>query len=59
MTISVIQGGCLCGAVRYEASEPPFWRVIATAKKNCRKHTGAAFAADAIMSSVTRNLLNK
>ncbi len=42
-----ITGGCLCGAVRYEASEPPFWAGHCHCQ-NCRKHTGAAFATDAL-----------
>ena len=42
-----ITGGCLCGAVRYEVSEPPFWAGHCHCQ-NCRKHSGAAFATDAM-----------
>ena len=45
-----LTGGCLCGAVRYEASEPPFWAGHCHCQ-NCRKHTGAAFATDAMFRS--------
>ena len=36
-------GGCLCGKVRYEASETPGW-VGHCHCRLCRRHTGAAFA---------------
>ncbi len=42
-----ITGGCLCSAVRYEASNLPIWAGHCHCK-NCRKHTGAAFASDAL-----------
>ena len=45
-----LTGGCLCGAVRYEAREPPFWSGHCHCQ-NCRKHTGAAFATDAMFRS--------
>ncbi len=37
-----INGGCLCGAVRYEASEPPF-EVGTCHCRMCQKWTGSAF----------------
>lgn len=40
--IMPIEGGCLCGKVRYRA-EPPTW-VGHCHCDQCRKHTGAAFA---------------
>jgi hypothetical protein len=52
MTPSVLPftGGCLCGAVRYTASEPPLSAGHCHCK-NCRKHTGAAFATDATFAT--------
>ncbi|MES2340471.1 MAG: GFA family protein [Pseudomonadota bacterium] len=40
-------GGCLCGAVRIEASGPPY-RVGLCHCLDCRKHHGALFQASAI-----------
>ena len=37
-----ITGGCLCGAVRYEASEPPIETGICHCR-DCQKSTGSAF----------------
>ena len=37
-----ITGGCLCGAVRYEADEPPR-HVEYCHCRMCQKHTGSAF----------------
>ena len=37
-----ITGGCLCGAVRYEASEPPH-DVMYCHCRMCQKQTGSAF----------------
>jgi hypothetical protein len=37
-----ITGGCLCGAVRYEASEPPH-DVYYCHCRRCQKQTGGAF----------------
>ncbi len=43
-------GGCLCGAVRYEASKSPFWAGHCHCQ-NCRRHSGAAFATDVMFGS--------
>ena len=40
-------GGCMCGAVRYEATGPPI-RVIHCHCQSCRKHTGAPAATLAV-----------
>lgn len=40
-------GGCLCGAVRFEASGAPF-RVGLCHCLDCRKHHGALFHASAV-----------
>ena len=37
-----VTGGCLCGAVRYEASQPP-QRAEYCHCRMCQKHTGSAF----------------
>jgi hypothetical protein len=42
-----VTGGCLCGAVRYEASGTPY-RVGLCHCLDCRKHHGAIFLAFAI-----------
>ena len=39
-----ITGGCLCGAVRYEANEPPSKGVICHCRM-CQRTTGSAFEA--------------
>ena len=42
------KGGCLCGAVRYEADWPPI--VVATCScKNCQKQAGSALSVIAIL----------
>ena len=40
-----LTGGCLCGAVRYELSQPPVWAHNCHCSR-CRKSTGAAFASN-------------
>ena len=42
-----LAGGCLCGAVRFETSAAPY-RVGICHCLDCRKHTGAPFAAFAV-----------
>ena len=39
-----VRGGCLCGGVRYELSEP-FRRANFCHCSRCRKHSGAAASA--------------
>ena len=41
-----ITGGCLCGAIRYELSEPPIKGVICHCRM-CQKSTGSAFMVSA------------
>jgi hypothetical protein len=38
-----VEGGCLCGAVRYDAPWPPTWSAHCHCS-DCRKATGSAFA---------------
>ena len=40
----MLQGGCFCGAVRYEASGPPF-HLTSCHCSICRRTTGAPFVA--------------
>ncbi len=39
---TIFAGGCLCGAVRYESSEPPIRTTICHCRM-CQKSTGSAF----------------
>jgi hypothetical protein len=41
-------GGCLCGAVRYEASWPPLATVVCHCK-NCQKQAGSALSIIAVL----------
>lgn len=38
-----IEGGCLCGAVRYRADGPPRW-IAHCHCRSCRRQTGSTFA---------------
>ena len=38
-----LTGGCLCGAVRYEAGWPPNWSAHCHCR-DCQRASGAAFA---------------
>ncbi len=40
-----MRGSCLCGAVRYEISQPPEWSHHCHCSR-CRKATGATFASN-------------
>ncbi len=42
MTAHIIEGGCLCGAVRYEASGEPY-NITHCHCRDCRRSSGAAF----------------
>jgi hypothetical protein len=44
MTNAVHTGGCLCGAVRFEAKGDPKWTAYCHCN-SCRKHTGAPISA--------------
>ena len=54
--MDTVEGGCLCGAVRFSASGQP-WRVGICHCLDCRKHHGALFHASAIFAetAVTRS----
>jgi len=43
VTAPNLEGGCLCGAVRYELTQAPVWAHSCHCSR-CRKATGAAFA---------------
>ncbi len=49
-TDTIYEGGCLCGSVRYKATSAPFWAGHCHCR-NCQRHTGAAFATDAMFRS--------
>ena len=38
-----LNGGCLCGAVRYTSNSAPEWVGLCHCT-DCQKHTGSAFA---------------
>ena len=38
-----MEGGCLCGAIRYELTEPPVAQAVCHCK-NCQKQAGSAFS---------------
>ncbi len=50
MTEKIHSGGCLCGAVRFEAHGTPS-RVLHCHCKSCRGHTGAAVATLAVFQA--------
>ncbi len=45
MTNAILTGSCLCGAVRYELTQPPIWSHHCHCSR-CRKATGAGFASN-------------
>lgn len=47
-----IQGGCLCGAVRYQCSGNPLWQFNCHCR-DCQKTTGSAFAPIAFFPSAS------
>ncbi|MFP4002876.1 MAG: GFA family protein [Alphaproteobacteria bacterium] len=42
--MTIHKGGCMCGAVRFEADGPPKWTGLCHCA-SCRKHSGAPVAA--------------
>ena len=44
-----LTGGCLCGAVRYETTEPPVWSHHCHCSR-CRRSGGGAFASNAFFA---------
>lgn len=54
-----LEGGCLCGAVRFRASQPPM-RTLACHCKFCQKVTGSAYFVESMfpMSAVAFNAGN-
>lgn len=45
MSDTILRGGCLCGAVRYELTAAPIWAHNCYCSR-CRKATGASFASN-------------
>ena len=50
MTDSTLEGGCLCGHIRYRASGPPH-SVYHCHCEQCRRYTGAVFATGVAFSA--------
>ena len=48
MSDVLLRGSCLCGAVRYELTDAPFWSHVCHCSR-CRKITGSPFAANAFV----------
>lgn len=48
MSDVLLKGSCLCGAVRYELTDAPFWAHSCHCSR-CRKITGSPFAANAFV----------
>ncbi|GAA0530885.1 hypothetical protein FHS83_002609 [Rhizomicrobium palustre] len=57
MTNYPLQGGCFCGAVRYEITTPPMF-VNCCHCSDCQKQVGSAFAINAIIEADRVNLLS-
>jgi hypothetical protein len=56
MADPVLTGGCLCGGVRFELSEPPKWAGYCHCTR-CQKRTGSASSAQARIDGRTFRLL--
>jgi hypothetical protein len=50
MSHTTVEGGCLCGHIRYRASGPPF-AVSHCHCEQCRRYTGAVFATGVAFSA--------
>ena len=48
MSDVLLTGSCLCGAVRYELTDAPYWAHACHCSR-CRKITGSPFAANAFV----------
>lgn len=53
----VLQGGCLCGAVRYEIAAGGLGAIVLCHCSQCRKAQGSAFAANAPVRTADFRLL--
>lgn len=51
-----IQGGCLCGRVRYSVSEPPF-RVTICHCRFCQRATGSAYLVEPVFKAPAFNVI--
>ena len=47
-----LAGGCSCGTIRFELSEPPIW-VLACHCNACKKRTGSNYGLSAVCDSTT------
>lgn len=55
--VPVLQGGCLCGAVRYEVATGGLGAIVLCHCSQCRKAQGSAFAANAPVRAAHFRLL--
>jgi hypothetical protein len=51
-----LQGGCACGAVRYQLGSPPMF-VHCCHCRDCQRHTGSAFVLNALIEADRVTLL--
>ena len=51
-----LTGGCLCGGVRYELSEPPLWAGYCHCTR-CQRRTGTAASANARIDPATLRIV--
>lgn len=50
-----MNGGCLCGAIRYESNIEPMATVVCHCK-NCQKHSGGAYSLNMILPKEALNI---
>lgn len=55
-TRKVVQGGCQCGAVRYEITAPPLALYVCHCRE-CRKQSGSAFGISVVARSADVRLV--
>ncbi len=51
-----VEGGCLCGAIKYKSEADPLFTVICNCK-NCQQQSGSAFSLNVIVPSTSLKIL--